>query len=171
MDKMNRRSVCLLVFVSLIPFLLLGGIIALVVRDEYFAGTRHIYKGFSFETRDSIASEIQIDDPTIADIYVVLNGNAILASNITVEDLKSAGFEDYGFRSLRNSSVYFTLANFSASGQLTSMSIPQHWYATLSFSATSTGPHLKLPASVKEIKEHFGKPLKKEWIFVRPEWR
>jgi hypothetical protein len=135
-------------------------------------GTRYVYGGFTFYTRNGEAYELQIDSPSTANIFIWFKGTAVQASAIGIPDLKTEGFETFGPNSYSTSrNGIRAIAVVSPNGKLNYLNLPRHENITLAFSASPTSPQLQLPISVREVETNFGKPVRKELIYPKIQWR
>lgn len=136
-------------------------------------GTRYVYNGFSFLTRNGEAYELRIEVPASASIRVHLRNNPVLVSRIRSSDLVNAGFESFGSNSYSNSKsgMRCSFAFFDNAGNLSRLTIPDNDELTIPFSESNSNSELRLPISIVEIEERFGKPARKEYIFPKIEWR
>lgn len=134
-------------------------------------GTRLIYRGFYFDSRNSIAYRLCIDTPGDADIYIFVDGVPVLTKDLTPKNFATLGFHRSHGSTLRNGTAgLYAIADYPPEGGLSLLQFYDDADLTLPF-ASRSGRLLKLPLTRQQIEEEFGVPAKVEWTYSKPEWR
>lgn len=135
-------------------------------------GTRYVYKGFSFETRNGEAYELRVDNPKVVNLWFEVAGMRIPVSQIKLDDLKNAGFTVSNTGFARDSlGGGHSNAGFLRNGQIEFLRIHENSPCSLSFAKSATDSKIELPIDVEAIERSFGRPLREEYIYPKIEWR